>query len=255
MKFTTPLAALPLLMLAACGSGGNGAGDANSIAPAAPVAATAAPAGQKWADVVSKTAEGGFVMGNPNAPVKLIEYGSRLCPFCARFDAEGFPALRDGPIAQGKLSYEFRDYPVHGPADFGPTVLGQCVDPSIFFPLLDQMMSNQQQILGDEAHEGALFKTVADMQKAGAKPAQIATAFAEQAGYMAFVQQRGVPEAKARACLADPKAYDAIAKLTDDAGQKYQVAGTPTFIVNGQVAQNVNGWEQLKPILKNAGAL
>lgn len=253
MRLMTLLAAAaPALLLAACGSGGGGG---NASAPAAPVATAAAPAGQKWIDVVSKTADGGYVMGNPDAPVKLIEYGSRLCPYCARFDAEGFPVLKAGPIAAGKLSYEFRDYPVHGPADFGPTVLGHCVDPAVFFPLLDEMMTNQPAILGDEAHENALFKNVATMQQAGATPSQIATSFAEQGGYITFVKQRGVPEAKARACLADPKAYETIARLTDNAAQQYQVSGTPTFIVNGTVAANVNDWAQLQPILKNAGAL
>jgi protein-disulfide isomerase len=255
MKFTFLLAALPALLLAACGSGSGGSGDAGNATSVAPVAAAKPPAGKNWVDVVSKTADGGYVMGNPDAPVKMIEYGSRLCPFCARFDAEGFPALKAGPIAAGKLSYEFRDFPVHGAADFGPAVLGQCVEPSIFFPLLDQMMSSQQAILGDEAHEGALFKNVGTMQQANATPSQIATKFAEDAGYIAFVQQRGVPETKARACLADPKAYEQIAKLTDDAANKYQVSGTPTFIVNGVTASNVNDWAQLQPILKNAGAL
>ena len=72
MKSRLLLLALPLA-LAACG-GGNG--DANSSAPAAsPVAAVPAPAGKDWTQVVSKTAEG-YVMGNPDAPIKLVEYGS-----------------------------------------------------------------------------------------------------------------------------------------------------------------------------------
>ena len=31
----------------------------------------------------SETPEGGFVIGNPNAPLKLVEYGSLTCPACA----------------------------------------------------------------------------------------------------------------------------------------------------------------------------
>ena len=36
----------------------------------------------------AKTPEGGFVMGNPNAKVKLIEFGSLTCPHCAEFEEQ-----------------------------------------------------------------------------------------------------------------------------------------------------------------------
>jgi len=147
MKFRIVCAVLPLLFVAACGKGDAG-GNSSTAPAAAPVAGAKPPAGQNWVDVVSKTPEGGYVMGNPNAPVKLIEYGSRSCPHCAVFDAEGFPALKVGPIAAGKLSYEFRDFPVHGVMDIGPILVGRCVEPAQFFPMLDQMMTNQQQLVG-----------------------------------------------------------------------------------------------------------
>ncbi len=249
MKFALVLAALPALLLAACGSGGS-TGSGNDATAAAPVAAVKPPAGTSWLDTVTTTPEGGFVQGNPNAPVKLIEYGSRLCPVCGRFAQEGVPALRAGPIAAGKLSYEFRDYPVHGAPDLGPTVLGHCVAPSAFFPMLDQMFAVQEQLLSKEE---AAIKVAQAMQNP--TPVQIGTTFAENMGYIDFVKQRGVPEAAARACLSDSKNYDLIATRKDAADEKYKVTGTPTFIVNGNVVPDASSWEALQPALKAAGAL
>jgi protein-disulfide isomerase len=249
MKFALVFAALPALLLGACGPGGSN-GSGNNVAAAAPVAATKPPAGASWLDTISATPEGGYVQGNPNAPVKLIEYGSRACPYCAKFDAEGVPALRAGPIAAGKLSYEFRDYPVHGALDLAPTLLGHCVEPAAFFPMLDQMMAAQPQLL---ANEQAIGKELQAMQNA--TPQQIATTLGEKLGYLDFVKQRGVPEAKARACLADQKGYDLIATRKDAADQQYNISGTPTFIVNGTVARDVSDWQNLQPVLKAAGAL
>ena len=40
----------------------------------------------------AQTPEGGFVMGNPNAKVKLIEFGSMTCPHCAEFEEKGAQA-------------------------------------------------------------------------------------------------------------------------------------------------------------------
>ncbi|MBX9797326.1 thioredoxin domain-containing protein [Sphingomonas sp.] len=230
--------------LAACG----GAGGDTGSAPAAPVAGKAPPAGKQWTETVSTTAEGGYVMGNPDAPVKLIEYGSRACPVCARFDAEGFPALKAGPIAAGKLSYEFREYPVHGALDIAPILLGQCVGTEAFFPMLDEMFKAQPQLLA-KANEVA--------QAIGAQqmtPNQTAITFAEQLGYLDFVKQRGVPEAQARACLSDPARIDAIVKRFEAANKKYSVAGTPTFVLNGKVVDNTTDWATLKPKLAAAGA-
>jgi protein-disulfide isomerase len=250
MNIRIATAIVPVLLLAACGKGA-GTGDANSSAPAAPVAAAKAPAGTKWIDVVTKTPEGGYRMGNPDAPVKLVEYGSRSCPHCAAFDAEGVPELKSGPIAAGKLSYEFRDFPVHGALDMGPILLGQCVEPAQFFPMLDQMMAAQQQLVyrTDKIPE-------ADQAKLkNASPSEVATYLANFYGYVDFVKQRGVPDAKAKACLADAKTIDAIAKSTESATTQYGINGTPGFIVNGKVATDVYDWAALKPVLRAAGAL
>jgi len=250
MKFALLLAALPALLLAACGGSGNSTATGNDVAAAAPVAAVKPPAGTSWLDTVSATPEGGYVQGNPNAPVKLIEYGSRLCPFCAKFDQEGVPALRAGPIAAGKLSYEFRDYPVHGPPDLGPILLGHCVEPAAFFPMLDQMMAGQDPMVARMQDAGKALQAIPNPT-----PAQIGTTFADKMGYIDFVKQRGVPEEKARKCLSDPKGYELIATRKDAADQQYNLSGTPTFIVNGNVARDVNDWAGLQPVLKAAGAL
>ncbi len=251
MKFRILCAVLPVLFVAACGKGDAGGNSSASAPAAAPVAGAKPPAGQNWVDVVSKTPEGGYRMGNPNAPVKLIEYGSRSCPHCAAFDAEGFPVLKVGPIAAGKMSYEFRDFPVHGPIDMGPILLGQCVEPAQFFPMLDQMMAGQPQLL---ANEEAVIKEVQSSMP-NASPAQFSIALTEKLGYVDFVKRRGIPDAKVKACLGDAKALETIAKQTDAANQKYNVSGTPTFIVNGTVATNVYDWAALQPVLKAAGAL
>jgi len=238
-----------LLALSACGQGAS-----NSTGTAAPVATVAPPAGKAWADVVALTTEGGVVQGNPAAPVKLIEYGSRACPVCARFAEEGMSALRTGPIAQGKLSYEFRDYPVHGALDLAPIVLGKCAALEAQFPLIDQMLANQPTLL---ANEQAASTAVRQLQTSNpnATPAQIAGIYADQLGYLAFVTQRGLPEAKARACLADPKGYSDIEARFKTANDQFSVSGTPTFIINGSVVPNASSWDALKPALAAAGAM
>jgi protein-disulfide isomerase len=230
------------------------AGGAIAGAPAKkPIAAkrapVRAPAKVNWLNIVAATPEGGMRMGNPNAAVKLIEYGSRTCPHCALFDKEGLPALKAGPIAAGKLSYEFRDYPVHGALDLGPILLGRCVSPAQFFPLLDAMFANQQTLLA---------KVQAAATKAQAIPNatsnQIATSFATDLGYVDFVKRRGMSTARAQACLTSPAGVNRVVAMTNAAEKQYAVNGTPTFVINGTKADNVYDWANLQPLLAAAGA-
>ena len=245
MKLPALIALLPLALLAAC----SGAGTDNASTPtaSAPVAAKPAPAGKAWTDVVSATPEGGYRMGNPDAPLKLIEYGSRACPFCAKFSAEGTAPLKAGYIASGKVSYEFRDYPIHGALDVAPYLLGHCLSADAFFPMLDQMMANQPTLL-------AKVQEVSQSAVALGEPTKVATAFAEGLGYLDFVKQRGVPEDQARACLNDKAKIAVLAANADKANQQYNVSGTPTFILNGKKLDSVGEWATLEPALKAAGA-
>lgn len=246
--FKTLVSVTALIALAACNQG------ASNTTVAAPVAGATPPAGKAWVDVVTVTPDGGVMQGNPNAPVKLVEYGSRTCGVCARFSAEGMPALRAGPIAQGKLSVEFRDYPVAGALDLAPIVLGQCVAPEAQFAMIDQMMENQRELLANAQSLGGEFQRL-QASTPNLTPAATAAFFAEKLGYLDFVKARGLPEARARQCLADPKAYQAIERRFQAANTQYSIRGTPTFLINGSVVPDASSWDALQPALRAAGAL
>ena len=57
----------------------------------------------------------GSVIGDPDAPVKLVEYGDLQCPACAAFSRDVVPELISGPVADGEASLEFRSYLIIGP--------------------------------------------------------------------------------------------------------------------------------------------
>ena len=220
------------------------------IAGAGPVTAQQARrAPANWVNVVVKTPEGGFRQGNPQAPIKLVEYGSRTCPTCRAFAMEGVEPLRREWIASGKLSYEFRDFLIHGVPDLSLALLNQCVAPARFFPVLDQMFANQQ------AFDGPLHKLIESQPKQveawqNLPPPQAATKFAEALGMIAFMKARGLPEAQARRCLANPALIKGVADVYAG-GAKAGVQGTPSFFVNGRRVRAFT-WDQLQPELRAA---
>lgn len=245
MMFRTLFAAIPLLLVTACG------GEATSPSAQPSSIPTVKPAaGTAWVDTVVKTPEGGFRMGNPNAPLKIVEYGSRLCPACKALNDEGLEPLKADYIATGKVSYEFREYPVHGSLDLASILLGQCTgDTATFFPILDQMFKNQETILQNAQAVGARLQATPN-----ATPNQVAVAFGEGLGLIDFMKQRGLPEAKARACLNDPAGIQKIVDGQNAANEKYQISGTPTLILNDVKLENVGDWNGLKAALAQRGA-
>src|SRR6476469_6687200 len=114
--------AMAVLALAACNKNKNeGAGTA--VKETVKITQAAPPPGGTWADVTNATSAGGFMMGNPNAKVKLVEIGSLFCPVCKRFADEGVPTLVNDYVKTGKISWEFRPYIIHGPIDMAANLV------------------------------------------------------------------------------------------------------------------------------------
>ena len=211
-------------------------------------APVAAPTGTSWTETTSVTPDGGMLMGNPSASVKLVEYGALSCPHCAKFSgdsAEGLKAL----IAKGTVSYELRTFLIH-PQDVPASLLARCNGAGPFFAITEQMFATQDDWLSKSS-----TITAADQASwAAMTPNQVAASMAEKLVLVEFVQQRGIPAEKAKACLADPEGVKTLEKIAKVATDEFKISGTPTFIINGQVVPNVTTWADLEPELKKAGA-
>jgi len=242
------LAAPLVLGLAGCGSKDDSTNTA--AAPSgAPVAAVAAPAGQAWSQVVSATPEGGMRMGNPNAPLKLVEYGSLSCPHCAKLSQDGMQTLVDKYVNSGRVSYEFRSYVIHGALDVILTQLANCGDPSTFFPMVEQLYANQDKWIAPVEQPNPQAQAAQSLP-----PAQRFGAMADAWGLTDWFAARGISKDQAHTCLANTAAADAIAKHTQDWYQNQGINETPTLYLNGSKLQGVAEWQQLEPALQNAGA-
>ena len=133
------LLAVPLVLgLAACGKGD----DAAKTSGGEPIAKIAAPAGKAWTDVVSKTPEGAYLVGNPEAPIKLTEFGALSCSHCADFSAKSSAELRDTFIASGRVSYELHLF-MNNALDIPAALLVTCGSPEAVPTLSEQFWAWQ----------------------------------------------------------------------------------------------------------------
>ncbi len=240
----TAATAMLALTLAGCGDqpAGNSTAAASGSAPAVP-----APNGGDWTQIVSRTPEGGFVMGNPNAPVKLIEYASLTCPHCADFSENGQPKLIDQYVKTGKVRYELRNF-VRDPVDLAAALLSRCGGATPYFKLTDQLFAAQPDWF-------AQIQKIppADQQRLQTlPPAQVTGELATKGGLVDFVKIRGIPAEKAQACLADQAEIEKLVAMNQVATQQFNLSGTPTFVINGSTAPDTSNWETLEPKLKAA---
>ncbi len=242
MKGLTALAGASLLILAGCGTKPAEAPKADTATPTATV-----PAGTNWVETFSKTADGGMLMGNPNAPVKLIEYGALTCSHCAEFSETGMEGIK-ALVAKGTVSYEFRNFLLNI-LDVPAALLARCNGPGPFFAISERMFTTQREWLGKTASI-----TPAEQKGwEGLAPEQLAPILAQRLGLDTMVQALGVGAEKGKACLSDKAAIAELESIQKVATDQFKVAGTPTFVINGSVATGVGTWAALEPELKKAG--
>ncbi|MGV7225418.1 MAG: DsbA family protein [Nitrosopumilus sp.] len=67
----------------------------------------------------SKLLEGGSpIMGDPNAPITILEWGDYQCTFCYKFHQSTLATIQDDHIDTGKVKLVFKDFPLNGPDSF-----------------------------------------------------------------------------------------------------------------------------------------
>lgn len=238
-----PLLALAPLMLAAC----DDAATADGAASGEALPAIAAPAGSQWADTVTVTPEGGYMIGNPDAPLKLVEYASHTCGACANFAATGKPAIKDKYVSTGVVSFELRNL-VRDPIDLSIATLVRCGAKENMQPLSDQAWASLNEVFASVEANKAIYEA------ASTQPVeQRFVTIAQAAGLIDFFAARGVSADQSRTCLADAGKVEAIANASNEQSAELKINGTPTFFLNGKKLDVIQ-WPQLEPLLQRAGA-
>ena len=243
MKISYLILGSAALLATACNAE-KGAG--NSTGPEVTAAPVAAPNNGDWSTIVTKTPEGGFLMGNPNAKVKLVEFGSMTCPHCAEFEEQGGKALVDNYVKKGLVSWEFRNF-VRDPFDMTATLLARCGGEANFFGMTRTLFHDQKNWIGKiQAADPARLQALQ-----GQPPAQQFSTIAELGGLKTFAAQRGVPRAKAEQCLGNQAEIDKLVQMNSDAAA-YNIPGTPSFLINNSLVEQTATWEALEPKIKEA---
>ncbi len=68
------------------------------------------------------------ILGSPNAPVTMIEYGDYQCPFCGMFFSQTEPEIVQNYVNTGKVKMVFRNFPFLGPESTAAAEAAECAE-------------------------------------------------------------------------------------------------------------------------------
>lgn len=162
------------------------------------------------------------LLGNPDAPVTMVEFSDFECPFCGRFWRTTLPEIKERYIKTGKVKFIYRDFPItsiHSNAQKAAEA-AECADEQGQFWAYHDLIFQHQDALG-------------------------------VANYKRWAAEIGLDTARFNSCLDAGKYTDEVAKDFRD-GQAAGVTGTPTFFINGRSVVGALPFEQLASVIDAA---
>ncbi|MEM6438708.1 MAG: DsbA family protein [Pseudomonadota bacterium] len=178
---------------------------------AAVPAAAALGASPAWAQEAGP-ARGVFTLGDPNAPVHVIEYASLTCPHCARFHAEVYPRLKSDYIDSGKARLEMREV-YFDPQGLWAALLARCGGEARYFPFISVLLERQRAWARNEPQDVAQ-----ELARIG--------------------RQGGLTDDEINACLTDQTAQRDLVEMYQGYRDDPLLTGTPTLVVEGRKVEN-----------------
>jgi protein-disulfide isomerase len=151
-----------------------------------------------------------MALGDPNAPVKVIEYMSMTCPHCAHFHENTFEAIKTKYVDTGKVYFVLREFPFpQDTASLAAFMLARCTTEDKFFPFVSMLLKQQRTWAAPT--DGDVRGAMLQLSKLG-----------------------GFTQETFDACLTNAQLAGDVSAVRDRGAEEFGVQSTPTFLINGK---------------------
>ena len=173
----------------------------------------------------------GYTMGNPNAPVKVIEFADFECPACAQFATLSEPDIKKRLIDAGIVSYTFHDFPlsIHRNTWQASNAAACADEQGKFWEMHDQLFNLQDQWNGQATRN-------------------------PKSQFESYARALGLNVDQWETCY-DSKKYEARIKASEALALKSGAGQTPTFIIGTKMVPGAIGFDKFKAYVDSALAL
>jgi protein-disulfide isomerase len=165
-----------------------------------------------------------MVLGDPEAPVTIVEFSDYQCPYCSVYFANTWPQIKSEFVDTGRVRYVFKDYPLTGLHPRAPQAhaAARCAgDQGAYWDMHDRLFENQSR-WGSGSNPSAVFEE--------------------------FAADLGLDASSLAACLERGKWDDAVEGDIAE-GASLGVRGTPTFFVNGYPLVGAQPFETFERVI------
>jgi protein-disulfide isomerase len=166
------------------------------------------------------------ILGNPEAPITIVEYASLTCPHCAHFENDVLPELKKRWIDSGKAKLVFRDFPLDEPA-LRAAMIARCAPPDRFYAYIDIFFAAQEKWVMARDYREALAR---------------------------LVKLGGMGKDEFDNCLKNSTLENKIVEGRLIASKELDVNSTPTFFINGTKFSGAPTVEEFDKVLSGLSA-
>ncbi len=159
-----------------------------------------------------------LVLGNPDAPVTIVEFTDYQCPFCARHAMQTLPQIKANFVETGLVRYVIMDFPIvsNHPQATKAAEAARCAgDQDAYLEMHDLIFVNQQQWSRNE---------------------QAVSLF------ISYAEQIGLNMAAFTECLESDR-YETTVLANLQTGVELGIRGTPSFFANGYFINGAQPYE------------
>jgi len=173
----------------------------------------------------------GYLMGNPDAPVQIMEFADFECPACGQFATVTEPDVRKRIVQTGLASYRFFDFPlteIHKNTLAASNAAACASDQGKFWEMHDLIYQHQPEWSTEATSDPKKF-------------------------FGRYANQIGLDVSSWSKCYDDEKHLQRIMANRAE-GERRNIRQTPTFIIGTKMIPGSISYDMLKAYVDSAAA-
>ncbi len=156
-----------------------------------------------------------MTIGDPDAPVTMVEYAMFTCPHCAAFHLETWPQIKKNFVDTGKVRLVYREV-YFNRASLWAAMIARCAGPDRYFGVVDLLYRGQAEWIAGNDPE-AMMRNLYGIGR-----------------------QAGLTDAEMDACMTDQSFAEALVESYQKNAQADGIDSTPSFLIDGEKVGNMS---------------
>jgi protein-disulfide isomerase len=160
-------------------------------------------------------------LGNPEAPVVMVEYSDFACPYCGRFFDETLPEIKENYIDSGEVFFIYKDLGVVG-GDKAAEAAHCAGEQDSYWEYHDLLFERSNQDRGR---------------------------WSDSSTHAGYAEELSLNKEMIVTCFEEARYSEKVQNSTDEA-ISLGITGTPGFVINGEIVKGAQPYQVFEQIIE-----